>query len=159
MGGLFKARTHLANGRVVNEVHRRQGILDETARVTKEAKKMSDQEVLAHKARNYHKAWVDGGRNVNLLGHPTLRLKEAKCIVQYLLPTIDIVGALKLGDFKTVKLCVTWLGGIGRGMTWDQHMQAATDKFERKELEAWEKMKVENAMEGTETTLFEMGLV
>jgi len=74
-------------------------------------------------------------------------------------PTIDILGALKLGDFKTVKLCVTWLGGIVRGMTWDQHMQAATDEFERKELEAWEKMKMENAMKGNGTTLFEMGAV
>ena len=40
-------------------------------------------------------------------------------------------------------------------MTWDQHMQEATDEFERKELEAWEKMKVE----GSGTTLFEMGAV
>ena len=34
-------------------------------------------------------------------------------------------------DFKTVKVCIAWLGGIGRGMTWDEHMQAATDEFER----------------------------
>jgi hypothetical protein len=156
-GGLFKAGVHLANGRVVNEVHRRQGLLDETARVTKEAKKMSEHDVLAHKARKYHNAWVEGGRNVNPLGHPILRLKEAKCIVKYLLPLIDIVGASKLGDFKTVKVCIAWLGGIGRGMTWDEHMQAATDEFERKELEAWEAMKVENAMQGNGTTLFEIG--
>ena len=44
-------------------------------------------------------------------------------------------------------------------MTWDQHMQAATDKFEYKELEAWEKMKMENTMKGNGTTLFDMGAV
>jgi hypothetical protein len=45
------------------------------------------------------------------------------------------------------------------GMTWDQQMQAATDEFNRKELEAWEAMKVENAAQGNGTTLFEMGAV
>ena len=45
------------------------------------------------------------------------------------------------------------------GKLWDQHMQAATDKFEYKELEAWEKMKMENTMKGNGTTLFEMGAV
>ena len=102
---------------------------------------------------------MDGGRNINLLGQPTLRLKEAKCIIKYLLPTIDIVGASKLGDFKTVKVCIAWLGDIGRGMTWDEHMQAATDEFERKELESWENIKAKNAMQGNGTTLFEMGAV
>ena len=52
------------------------------------------------------------------------------------------------GDFKTVKLCIAWLGGISQGMTWDKHMQAATDEFSCKESEAWEAMtmKVENTM-------------
>ena len=48
-------------------------------------------------------------------------------------------------------------GGIGRGLTWDEHMQAATDEYDRKESEAWEAMKVENAKQGNGTTLFEMG--
>ena len=102
---------------------------------------------------------MDGGRNVNLLGQPILQLKEAKCIVKYLLPTINIVGASKLGDFKTVKVCIAWLGGIGRGMTWDKHMQAETYDYNRKEIEAWEDIKLENAMQGNGTTLFEMGVV
>ena len=117
-----------------------QGELDKSARVTKEAKKMSEQDLLVHKARKYQKTWVDGGKKVNLLGHPDLRLKEAKCIVKYLLPAIDIVGALKLGYFKRVKVCVAWLGGIGRGLTWDEHMQAARDEYDHTESEAWEAM-------------------
>ena len=115
--------------------------------------------MLAYKTQKYHRAWVDGGKKVNQLGHPTLWLKEAKCIVKYLLPTIDIVGASKLGDFKTVKVCIAWLGGIGRGMTWDEHMQAATDNYNHKEIEAWEDIKLENPMQGNVTTLFEMGAV
>ena len=34
-----------------------------------------------------------------------------------------------------------------------------SDEFERKELEAWENIKVENTMQGNGTTLFEMGAV
>ena len=45
-------------------------------------------------------------------------------------------------------VCIAWLGGIGRGMTEGEHMQAATHEFEHKELEAWEAMKVENATQG-----------
>ena len=64
-----------------------------------------------------------------------------------------------MSDFKTVKVCIGWLGGIGRGMTWGEHMQAATHEFEHKELEAWKAMKVENATQGNGITLFEMGAV
>ena len=49
-----------------------------------------------------------------------------------------------------VKSCVERLSGIAQGLTWDEHMQAATDKFNHKELEAWEAM-------GNGTTLFKMG--
>ena len=51
------------------------------------------------------------------------------------------------------------VGAIGRGMTWDEHMQASTDEFNRKEIVAWENIKVENATQGNGTTLFEMGAV
>jgi hypothetical protein len=48
-------------------------------------------------------------------------------VVKFLLPMIDIKGELCLKDFGTMKKCNTWLGGggIGRGMTWDKHMNAA----------------------------------
>ena len=156
-GALFKTGVHLANGRVVNEVHRRQGELEAAAKATKEAKKLSEKEVNAHKARKYHKAWVDGGKKVNDHGHPILTLKQAKEIVKFLLPTVDILRTMKLGDFKTVHLCRKWLGEIDRGENWDAHMQAATVEFTRKAEEEWEAMRLENAMQGNGTSLFEVG--
>jgi hypothetical protein len=41
----------------------------------------------------------------------------------------------------------------------EHNMQASTDEFERKELESWDNIKAENAMQGNDTTLFEMGVV
>ena len=46
-------------------------------------------------------------------------------VVKFLLPNIDIKGELRLNDFGTTKKCNAWLGGIGRGMTWDKQMEAA----------------------------------
>ena len=44
-------------------------------------------------------------------------------------------------------------GGVRGGWRYEEK------GFNRKELEAWEAMKVENAMQGNGTTLFEMGAV
>jgi len=38
-------------------------------------------------------------------------------------------------------------------------MKAATDHFNCKEFEAWEAMKMENAMQSNGTTLFEIGAI
>ena len=38
------------------------------------------------------------------------------------------MGELKLKDFNSMKKCVKWLGSIGRGMTWDEHMAAALEE-------------------------------
>ncbi len=46
-------------------------------------------------------------------------------MVKFLLPRVDIMGELKLKDFNSMKKCVKWIGSIGRGMTWDEHMAAA----------------------------------
>jgi hypothetical protein len=46
-------------------------------------------------------------------------------VLKFLLPKIDIKGELRLKDFGTIKKCKGGLGGIGRGMTWDEHMEAA----------------------------------
>ena len=64
---------------------------------------------------------------------------------------------MKLGNFKTVHLCRKWLGEIDRGENWDAHMQAATVEFTRKAEEEWEAMRLENAMQGNGTSLFEVG--
>ena len=33
-------------------------------------------------------------------------------------------------DFLTAKLCIKWLGEIGRGATWEDEMQVVADNFE-----------------------------
>ena len=50
--------------------------------------------------------------------------KDAYAIVRVLLPRIDVKKEFKLGQFKTVKDCIMWLGQIGRGTTWDEEMAA-----------------------------------
>ena len=49
-------------------------------------------------------------------------------MVKFLLPIFDIKGKLSLKDFGTMKKCNTWLRGIGRGVTWDKHMNAVVDE-------------------------------
>ena len=66
-------------------------------------------------------------------GYPKLSRKEALAIVKVLLPLIDIKQELKLKNFTTLATCVKWLGGIGRGMNWDEHMR----DYRCKLMEAW----------------------
>jgi hypothetical protein len=47
-------------------------------------------------------------------------------LVKFLLLKVDILGELKLKDFNSMKKCNMWLGEIGCGMTWDEHMVAAS---------------------------------
>jgi hypothetical protein len=47
-------------------------------------------------------------------------------VVTFLLPRVDITGKLKLKDFNSMKKCIVWLAEIARGMTWDEHMAAAS---------------------------------
>ena len=53
------------------------------------------------------------------------RWSSSYAVLKFLLPKIDIKGELRLKDFGTIKKCKGGLGGIGRGMTWDEHMEAA----------------------------------
>jgi len=70
-----------------------------------------------------YQAWVDGGCLKTAEGCPKMNLKPAKSIIKVLLPIIDIKGELKMKDFRTVGVCLKWLGEIARGMTWDEHMK------------------------------------
>jgi hypothetical protein len=62
---------------------------------------------------------------VDLIGHPQLNKKDSLAMVKFLLPKVDILGELNLKDFNLMKKCNVWLGEIGRGMTWDEHMVVA----------------------------------
>ncbi len=62
-------------------------------------------------------------------GNPHLTKKDNHAIVKFLLSRFDIKGKLKLKDFSSMKTCVRWLGGIARGMSWDEHMVAAANEM------------------------------
>ncbi len=62
-------------------------------------------------------------------GSPKLDWKESYVMVKLLWPRIDIKGEHKLKDFGMMKKCNKWLGEIGRGMTWDEHMVVAVEKL------------------------------
>ncbi len=53
--------------------------------------------------------------------------KASYAVVKFLLPRVDIKGELKLKDFNMMKKCIKWLEEIRRGMTWDEHMEAAVE--------------------------------
>jgi len=102
----------------------------ELERKAKEAAalKKADQSVdLSNNAINSHGDWVTKGRPIDADGYPVLDKKASYAVVKFLLPRVDIKGELKLKDFNTMKKCIKWLGEIGRGVTWDEHMEAAVE--------------------------------
>ena len=72
------------------------------------------------------------GRKVDANGCLDLDRPSSYDVVKFLLPKIDIKGELHLKDFGTMKKCNTWLGGIGRGMTWDKHMETGVAELRAK---------------------------
>ena len=56
-----------------------------------------------------------------------------------------------------MKACAKWLGEIGCGMTWDQHMQATVDKWECVQAEEWNAIAAENVSLGNGVRLYEIG--
>jgi len=90
------------------------------------ATKKADQTVETfNMAKKSYVEWVKQGRKADANGCPDLDKASSYAVVKFLLPKIDIKGELRLGNFGTMKKCNAWLGGIRRGMTWDEHMEAA----------------------------------
>ena len=84
------------------------------------ATKKADQTVETfNMAKKSYVEWVKQGRKADANGCPDLDKASSYAVVKFLLPKIDIKGELRLGNFGTMKKCNAWLGGIGRGMTWD----------------------------------------
>ena len=74
-----------------------------------------------NKGKRVYEEWTRTGRKVDANGFPDLGRSSSFAVVKFLLPKIDIKGELRLGNFGTMKKCNAWLGGIRRGMTWDEH--------------------------------------
>jgi hypothetical protein len=72
------------------------------------------------------------GRKVNVNGFPDLDRSLSYAVVKFLLLKIDINEELRLKNFGTMNKCNVWLGGIGRGMTWDEHMEAVVAELRAK---------------------------
>ena len=86
----------------------------------------------SHKAKRVYEEWTRTGRKVDANGFPDLDRSSSYAVLKFLLPKIDIKGELRLKDFGTIKKCKGGLGGIGRGMTWDEHMEAAVAELRAK---------------------------
>jgi hypothetical protein len=97
------------------------------------ALKKADQLVdLSNNAKNAHKDRVIRGRPVDVDGNPVLDKKASYAVVKFLLLRVEIKGELKLNDFNLIKKCIKWLGEMGRGMTWDEHMESAFEERKAK---------------------------
>jgi hypothetical protein len=124
-GGLYKTGPIVANCRVVVEAGKRMAELEKKAKEKVELKKNLKSNKRGCEARKAHADWVLAGSPVDVSGHPRLKKKDSLALVKFLLPKVDILGELKLKDFNSMKKCNVWLGEIGCGMTWDEHMVAA----------------------------------
>ena len=123
-GGLYKAGIVIANCDVVIDASKRSAVEAEELKEKAVQKKIEKQESIQAEAKMAFAAWVGHGRKVNDDGYPALNKKDAYAIVRVLLPRIDVKKEFRLGQFKTVKDCIMWLGQIGRGTTWDEEMAA-----------------------------------
>jgi hypothetical protein len=71
---------------------------------------------------------VTWGQPVDADGNPVLDKKACYLVGKFLLPRVNIKRELKLKDVNLMKKCIKWLGEIGRGMTWDEHMESAFEE-------------------------------
>ncbi len=121
-------------------------------------KKEDEHRWIENEARKYYMTWLQGGMKVDGEGNPKLLKNAAYNIIKFLLPKVDILETVRLGEFKMVKVCTKWLGEICRGMTWDQHMQEAVAEWEHVQGEEWEMIEADNARQGNGVSLFQIGL-
>ena len=124
-GGLFKTGLIVANCLAVNECNRRVAYMDMQKSEAAATKKADQTVETFNMAKKSYVEWVKQGRKADANGCPDLDKASSYAVVKFLLPKIDIKGELRLGNFGTMKKCNAWLGGIRRGMTWDEHMEAA----------------------------------
>ena len=156
-GGLYKNGLIIANAQVVLEAAKRIAVLDAKAKENTELKKKNDVVKRDGKAQKAHREWVHEGRLVDGDGNPKLNQKSAHANVRFLLSRVDIKGELKTKDCNSMKACVKWLGEVKRGMTWDEHMQAAAEEKTAAYEEMW-RVDNENLAVGA-APLFELGSV
>ena len=130
--GLFKTGLIVVNCHVVNECNRGVAGVDQKKMEAAATKKVDQSVDALNKAKRVYEEWVRTGRKVDVNGCPDLDRPSSYDVVRFLLPKIEIKGELHLKDFGMMKKCNVWLGGIGRGMTWAEHMEAAVAELRTK---------------------------
>ena len=80
---------------------------------------------MLNKGKRVYEEWTRTGRKVDANRFRDLDRSSSYAVVKFLQPKIDINGELRLKNFGMMNKCSVWLGGIGRGLTWDEHMEAA----------------------------------
>jgi hypothetical protein len=135
-GGLFRAGVSIANSRVVLRAAKIIADADALNKAKAEQKKRERQETLQSEAKMAFGRWKADGRKVNDDGSPQLKRTDALAIIRVLLPRLDVKKEVKIGDLKTVKDCIQWLGGIRKGTTWDEEMEALEMEWEEAGLDA-----------------------
>ncbi len=154
---MFKAGQIMANGCVVNEVIMQRAAIIEEGKANATKKKEDEHGVIKNEAHKYYMTWVQGGMKVDGEGNLKLLKNAVYTIIKILLPKVDILGTVRLREFKMVKVCTKWLREIHRGMTWDQHMQEAVAEWERVQAEEWETIEADNARQVNGVSLFQIG--
>ena len=134
-GGLFKAGILIANSRAVLRAAKLIAEEDKQKALEAAQKKKDRQETLQSEAMMVFGRWKADGRKSNDDG-PQLKKSDALVIIRVLLPRLDVKKEVKIGDLKTVKDCVQWLGGIRKGTTWDEEMEALEMEWEEAGLDA-----------------------
>ena len=142
---------------LILEAVKRIAVLDAEAKANAELKGKNDVLKQDGEAQKVHREWVCEGRLVDGDGNPKLNRKSFRAIVRFLLPRVDIKGELKMNDFNSTKACVKWLGGVKRGMTWDEHIHAAAEEKMATYEEMWRADNDNSAVRAA--PLFELGLV
>ena len=73
-----------------------------------------------------YKRWENKGRKQTVDGDPDIKSKkDAIAIIRVLLPRLSVgPNKISLTSFKVLKDCLQWLGGIRRGTTWHEELEA-----------------------------------
>ena len=91
---------------------------------TKEKAEWSDLQAVFH-----YQKWIQSGKPTAENGHPKLGKIAALAITHSLLPRCS--STEKVDDYKSMKKCTEWLGGITGGTTWVEEMNSFEQQLGR----------------------------
>ena len=90
----------------------------------KEKAEWSDLQAVFH-----YQKWIQSGKPTAENGHPKLGKIAALAITHSLLPRCS--STEKVDDYKSMKKCTEWLGGLAGGTTWVEEMKSFEQQLGR----------------------------